>query len=100
MLQQRTRPTGRVLTHLYLSHSEFNSQMRVCKCNLTPLILLYFQVNEQSNESIVKLLKTLLHTDEGHFNLKRAVESLEELSARSFGLSDEADIVQTENISR
>jgi len=55
---------------------------------------------ECPDQAIVKLLKTLMTKNEDQFNLKRAVESLEELSARTYGLPSNADLVVLSDISR
>ncbi|XP_052798483.1 dynein heavy chain domain-containing protein 1-like isoform X5 [Mya arenaria] len=53
----------------------------------------------QPDESIVRLLQRLLHMDEGTFNLKRSIDSLDELAARTFGLPDAADLDVTAEFS-
>ncbi|KAH3716351.1 hypothetical protein DPMN_059072 [Dreissena polymorpha] len=58
------------------------------------------QLPDKTDERLVVLLKRLLHMDEGTFNLKRAVDSLDELAARTFGLPDEADLEVTAEVSR
>lgn len=55
---------------------------------------------EDPDQAIVKLLKKLMTMDEEQFNLKRAVESLEELSARTFGLPSNADLEVIADVSR
>ena len=50
--------------------------------------------------SIVGLLQKLLVMDEGVFNLKRSVDSLDQISARTFGLPHTADTQLTAEVSR
>ena len=55
---------------------------------------------EAPEESIVNLVKKLMYFESEVFNLRRAVDSMEELSARLYGLPDAADLRLIENSSR
>lgn len=59
------------------------------------------QLPECTDQAVVKLLKKLMSAgDADQFNLKRIVESLEELVARTFGLPSNADLEVIADVSR
>ena len=64
------------------------------------LYLFLEQLMEAPEESIVNLVKKLMYFESEVFNLRRAVDSMEELSARLYGLPDAADLRLIENSSR
>ena len=57
-------------------------------------------IGDQSEQGIVGLLNLLLSSDDDNFNLRKAIDSIEELSARTYGLPDVADANMTAKYSR
>ncbi|KAL3832089.1 hypothetical protein ACJMK2_023767 [Sinanodonta woodiana] len=84
-----------LIPQIYANHCIIKTDSDIVKALGSTLVKHSITVDRQKHDSqaemIVDLLNKLLKTEGEVFNLKRAIDSMEEMTARTFGLPPEAD---------